>query len=248
MVNVINIENNTYSIPSEIKKLDLDGVIYDIGLDTSDATATENDILLGKTVYVNGSKITGTIPEYGPVTTITSMRYDGVRIIAESQYGYYTNYDSNLKTIYYLPQNDVASAIGLTADILKSGTNILGVSGNLISSDAMDILAWGSLFYEPSTNYMTYWTGTTYAKINKRNQGNDTPLNLTIPGTFKKCIIWCQQNWADERMWVDIGGNRFYTKDHADSILTFSSFTNNKIQMSPYSFAIINMCLIGVKN
>lgn len=63
-------DKNTNLKPENLKAgitcLGINGTMQS-GIDTSDATATSGDILLGKTAYVNGEKITGTISDYTPI-------------------------------------------------------------------------------------------------------------------------------------------------------------------------------------
>ena len=67
LLNSVEVGKPATMIPENIKSgIDIGGVVgtFEGGVDTSDATATSNDILLGKTAYANNEKIIGTIPTY----------------------------------------------------------------------------------------------------------------------------------------------------------------------------------------
>lgn len=114
--------------------------------DTSDANATSDDILSGKTAYVNGEKIEGNIPEYSSIDTSISaiiganpvtinqfvQTYNGVSYNLISFNDIMNdrgllNVGSNI-SLCVLP-SELANAIGLTADKIKKGETILGITG-----------------------------------------------------------------------------------------------------------------------
>lgn len=86
--------------------------------DTSDGTAAASEILLSKVAYVNGNKITGTMPNQGSVSGTISTKDDAYTIPA----GYH---DGGGKCQLATAQKNL-----LVAGNIKAGVTLLGVLGD----------------------------------------------------------------------------------------------------------------------
>jgi len=95
--------------------------------DTSDATATAAEILATKTAYVNGNKVTGSMPNRGKVTGTISTKAQQYTI----QQGYH---DGSGKV--GISSTEQAKLI---ATNIRQGVTILGVEGSMSGTEDMDI-------------------------------------------------------------------------------------------------------------
>lgn len=91
--------------------------------DTQDATATDAEILLGKTAYVRGAKRTGTMPNNGAVTGSITTK-DGEYVIPQ---GYH---DGSGKVGI-----DATEKAKLIAANIREGVTVLGVEGSMSGTE-----------------------------------------------------------------------------------------------------------------
>ena len=131
-LDAILLDKNTNLKPENLKEgvtcLGVEGTMNS-GIDTSDANATANDIASGKTAYVNGEKITGFVSDYeGPDNPFVTVSTDD----SQQRLYYKTTQNVLLRPPgggMYAEYQQIAELIGLTADKIKAGETILGITG-----------------------------------------------------------------------------------------------------------------------
>lgn len=145
-------QNNELLITNNEELVNLKTIIEALPetLDTTDATASVNDIVIDKTAYVRGEKITGIVPEAKANETIGTINMNA------TSYGDWGNGYRTLEcrferdtlqrenSVVTVPLTnpdmtiDLVAQMGITAEKIAVGNTILGIEGTASGLDTSD--------------------------------------------------------------------------------------------------------------
>lgn len=120
--------------------------------DTSDANAIASQLLLNKTAYVNGNKITGTMPNRGAVSGTISTKTGTYTILQGYHDGSGSVAIDSTEQAKIIPEN------------IRQGITILGIQGTMSGSE--DVVA-EAVTATPTTSVQTITPGTGYNYISQ---------------------------------------------------------------------------------
>lgn len=154
------------------------------GVDTSDATATESDLLYGKTAYVGGEKISGNIESKSASNVIIT----GSAVNVEAGY-YDASVNKSVKTVTQaVPSIEVSSDGLITATASQNEGYV--TAGTTTATDQMTTKAattWTPSTADQTISAGTYLTGVQTIKGDKNlvasNIAKDVPI-FGVTGTY----------------------------------------------------------------
>ena len=138
----------------------------------TEGTAAAGNILSGKTAYVNGAKITGSMTDRSNAVLQATFGLDSTNKYVRAKIpadGFYSGTNSFL----YASYASVASLIGLTAAKLVSGNTVLGIAGTAVSGKKYASGNAYTLGTHPNTTSI-YWRAIRESTESARNTSGQT--------------------------------------------------------------------------
>lgn len=110
------------------------------GIDTDNANATADKILVGNSAYVKGQKVEGSMKNHPSSSSGLAIQSSNGTVKCQIEKGAYleSNESGNPEITY--KETDVSAAIGLTPDKILSGTTIGGITGSMSIVDSARVV------------------------------------------------------------------------------------------------------------
>ena len=208
---------------------------------TNDATASSSEILSGYTAYNAGTKLTGTIPNLTAETTIDFQSSNTTPVIEGDTAFWTTNSDGVVRccirwpgpngyiegnTLFGIPQETMAAAVGLTADKIVAGNSVMGISGTA-RAGSLQLSCFSKANTSSSNAYVTITESVPgrIVCVNMNTSGNILDSYLA-PVWFPGLGYYCSTSTNSSPTWTDMTGISKWTPYSAASYpmyLTLSS-------------------------